>query len=183
MDDYSSAYTTIQPAATQAAANSMASLIVSLIMALIATAVLAIVIVSMWKVFKKAGQPGWAALIPIYNTYIVIKIADKPVWWLLLLFIPYVNIVFLFLIVVGVAKAFGKSGVFGVFMLGFFGFIGYPMLAFGDAQYQGVQSASGTPSDTPPTVPPTPPVAPPPAPPAQTPLAAPTPPTAAPPAA
>ncbi len=91
-------------------------------------------IICCWIIFKKAGQPGWAAIIPIYNTITIINIAKKPLWWFFMLLIPFVNIVFSILIFLAFAKAFGK----GVgFMLGmwFLPFIFYPILAFGDAQY------------------------------------------------
>jgi hypothetical protein len=99
--------------------------------------VIALLIASMWKVFQKAGQPGWAAIVPIYNVIVMLKIAGKPAWWILLYLIPFVNFIIALVVAVSMAKAFGKSALFGVFGLGFFSFIGYPMLAFGDAQYQG----------------------------------------------
>jgi len=91
----------------------------------------------MWKVFTKAGHPGWAAIIPIYNTYILCKIAGRPGWWVLLFLIPVVNIVVLIMLCLDVAQAFGKSGAFGFFGLFLFSFIGFPILAFGSAQYRG----------------------------------------------
>ena len=97
--------------------------------------VLAVVcLIGLWKVFTKAGQPGWGCIIPIYNAYLLIKIAGKPGWWLILFFIPIVNLVMAILVSLAVAKAFGKGGGFGVglFLLPF---IFYPMLGFGDAQY------------------------------------------------
>jgi hypothetical protein len=93
-------------------------------------------IVSMWKIFTKAGQPGWACLIPIYNLYIMCKVAQKPGWWLLLMFVPFVNFIFLVLLSVGMARSFGKGAGFGLGIL-FLGFIFLPILAFGDARYQG----------------------------------------------
>src|SRR5437867_1608365 len=68
-----------------------------------------LVIAGMWKVFTKAGKPGWAALIPIYNFIVLLQIAGKPVWWILLFLIPVVNIIVLILVWVGVAQAFGKG--------------------------------------------------------------------------
>ena len=55
-------------------------------------AVMVVVIVGFWKVFEKAGQPGWAAIVPLYNAYILLKIAGRPGWWLLLFMIPFVNL-------------------------------------------------------------------------------------------
>lgn len=98
--------------------------------------ILIFMLASMWRVFEKAGRPGWAAIIPIYNTYIMLLVAGKPGWWLLLLLIPFVNIVIEILVVVGVAQKFGKGGGFAVGLL-FLPFIFFPILAFGSAEYTG----------------------------------------------
>jgi hypothetical protein len=90
---------------------------------------------SFWKVFVKAGHPGWASLVPLYNVYILLKIAGKPGWWLLLFFIPVVNFVISIIVSIEVAKAFGKGGGFGV-GLALLSFIFYPILGFSDAKYQ-----------------------------------------------
>ncbi|MFO1450329.1 MAG: DUF5684 domain-containing protein [Opitutaceae bacterium] len=97
-------------------------------------------IVSGWKVFAKAGQPGWACLIPIYNAYIWIKIAGRPGWWLVLLIVPVVSLVISILLAIEVSRAFGKGGGFAVLMI-FLPFIALPILAFGDATY--TQPAQG----------------------------------------
>lgn len=99
-------------------------------------AVALFMIVAMWKVFTKAGQPGWAILIPIYNAYVMLKIAGKPGWWLLLMFIPVVNIVIGIMVLAGLAGNFGKGAGFVAGLL-FLPFVFYPILAFGSAQYQG----------------------------------------------
>ena len=104
-------------------------------------AIVFFIIAAIWRVFAKAGQPGWAAIIPIYNAYILLKIAGKPGWWLLLFFIPLVNIIFAVIVAIEVAKAFGKGTGFGL-GLAFLGFIFYPILGFGDAAYQGSASAA-----------------------------------------
>lgn len=100
-----------------------------------------LVIVAMWKVFTKAGKPGWAAIIPIYNLYVLLKIAGRPGWWLILFFIPFVNIIMAFVLYVDVAKSFGKGAAFGILLLGFFSFIGFPVLGFGNATYHGPAAA------------------------------------------
>ena len=92
-------------------------------------------VICYWKVFEKANQPGWGVLIPFYNLYLMLKIADKPGWWLILLLIPLVNIVFAIILSIAIAEKFGKSTGFGL-GLAFLGFIFYPILAFGDAKYQ-----------------------------------------------
>lgn len=107
------------------------------IMMLVWLAIVVVIIAGMWKVFEKAGQPGWAVLIPFYNAYILLKIAGRPAWWLLLLLIPLVNVVIGVIVAIDVAKSFGQSGVFGFLLLFLLGFIGYPLLGFGDARYIG----------------------------------------------
>ena len=97
-------------------------------------AAVVLMVVSMWKVFTKAGQPGWASIIPIYNAYVFLQIAQKPGWWLVLLLIPFVNLVVGIIALVAFCQNFGKGGGFVVGAI-FLPFIFYPMLAFGDAQY------------------------------------------------
>ena len=91
-------------------------------------------IAAFWKVFSKAGQPGWACLIPIYNAYIMLKVAGKPGWWLLLFLIPLVNLVIAIIVAIEIAKAFGHGAGFGL-GLAFLGFIFYPILGFGSSSY------------------------------------------------
>lgn len=105
----------------------------------------AVIVVAMWKVFEKAGQAGWKAIVPIYNAYVLLQIVGRPGWWLLLYFIPLVNIVVTVLVAVDLAKSFGKSEVFGIIALWLFSFVGYLMLGFGDATYIGPGgNSSGT---------------------------------------
>jgi len=103
---------------------------------LIELAIFILVIVGVWKVFTKAGRPGWASLIPLYHLYVLLKIAGKPGWLILLFLIPLVNVVMLIIVAIEVAKVFGKGTGFGL-GLAFLGFIFYPILGFGDATYQG----------------------------------------------
>jgi Family of unknown function (DUF5684) len=95
--------------------------------------------VGFWKVFTKAGQPGWAALIPFYNAYILTKIAGRPGWWVLMLIIPFVNIAFGILLAIDIAKAFGQGAAFGVVLLFLLSGIGYLVLGFGEYRYVGAQ--------------------------------------------
>jgi hypothetical protein len=115
----------------------IAALLASGLMMLVMLALVAVFIAGMWKVFVKAGQPGWAVLIPIYNLYILLQIAGRPAWWILLMMIPLVNIVVAALVAIDVAKAFGQSAAFGVVMLFLLSGIGYLMLGFGNYQYVG----------------------------------------------
>ena len=98
--------------------------------------IIILIIAAYWKVYEKAGQPGWAAIVPIYNIYILLKIAGKPGWWLLLMLIPIANIVVAIIVNLEIAKRFGKSDGFGI-GLTFISIVFYPILGFGDAVYQG----------------------------------------------
>ncbi|MBS2209809.1 hypothetical protein KEM09_00230 [Carboxylicivirga mesophila] len=103
-------------------------------------AVVVLLIASMWKIFEKAGKPGWACLIPIYNTIVLLEIVGKPWWWLLLMLIPVVNIILLIWVTNLLAKSFGKDVGFTLGLI-FLWFIFYPILGFGDAKYQGPAGA------------------------------------------
>lgn len=97
-------------------------------------AVVGFFIAAFWKVFEKAGQPGWAILVPFYNVIIMCRIAKKPWWWMLLMCIPYVGLVWSIWATNRMAKAFGKSEGFTVGLL-LLGFVFWPILAWGDAEY------------------------------------------------
>lgn len=98
-----------------------------------------IVVAGMWKIFEKAGIEGWKAIIPIYNGYVLTtKIAEKPWWYFLLLFVPIVNIAIVIIINIEVAKAFGKTTLYGALGLTFLPVIFYAILGFGDARYIGL---------------------------------------------
>jgi hypothetical protein len=101
-----------------------------------------LLIVAMWKVFTKAGKPGWASIIPIYNLYIWCKIVGRPGWWIILLLIPFVNIIVGIILCVDMAKSFGKGVGFGI-GLALLGIIFWPILGFGSAQYQGPAASAG----------------------------------------
>ncbi|MEQ9499411.1 MAG: DUF5684 domain-containing protein [Deltaproteobacteria bacterium] len=103
---------------------------------LIYLAIIIGVIAGMWKIFAKAGKPGWAAIVPIYNIIVMLEITEKPIWWIVLFLIPIVSLVAAVLIMIGLAEKFGKGAGFGIGMA-FLPFIFIPMLGFGSAQYQG----------------------------------------------
>jgi hypothetical protein len=119
-------------------------ILVALIVPIIIVGLMAMVIevVGAWMMFQKAGEPGWAAIIPIYNYLIAIKIAGLPWWYLLLMLIPVVNLVFYIIILNGLAKNFGKGTGFTVGLF-FFRFIFIPILGFGNAVYSGDKSNFG----------------------------------------
>ena len=103
--------------------------------ALIILALVVVVYAGYWKTFEKAGHPGWAAIIPIYNMYIMCKIADRPGWWVLLMFLPLINMIIIIVLSIDIAKNFDKGSGFGI-GLAFLSFIFYPILGFGDAVYK-----------------------------------------------
>lgn len=96
--------------------------------------ILVLIIAGMWKVFQKAGKPGWAAIIPIYNIIVMLEIAGRPLWWFVLLLIPFVNFIILILVNIDIARKFGKGVGFAIGML-ILPFVFWPMLGFGDATY------------------------------------------------
>lgn len=96
--------------------------------------ILSLMISSLWKVFAKAGKPGWGCLVPIYNLILLLDIAGRPMWWIALFLLPFVNFVVAILVAIDVAKKFGKGTGFGL-GLAFLPFIFYPMLGFGSAEY------------------------------------------------
>ena len=102
-------------------------------------------IICMWRIFKKAGKGGWEAIIPIYNIIVLIEIAGLPLWYIVLLIIPFANIYAIFKIYIELAHKFGKSTGFGVGMV-FLSLIFMAILAFGKDEYQGTtaQVSAGT---------------------------------------
>ena len=100
-------------------------------------AVIVFELVALWKVYAKAGEPGWAAIVPIYNIYVYFKILKMP-WWhlLIMLFVPFATVVYGIIMPFKLAKVFGKDTTFAVLSI-FFSSITIPILAFGSSQYQG----------------------------------------------
>ncbi|HEX4085528.1 MAG TPA: DUF5684 domain-containing protein [Chthoniobacteraceae bacterium] len=98
--------------------------------------IVVLVIAGLWKTYRKAGEPGWACIVPIYNIYVLCKITGKPGWWVLMIFIPFINLIFLLLLSIELANVYGRSPGFGIGLF-FLSFIFIPILGFGDAQYRG----------------------------------------------
>jgi hypothetical protein len=176
---YSTSYdytTTYQPLTDTA--NTGLAWAIFLPILIIAFAFAIFILVAMWRIFTKAGQPGWKAIIPLYNTYILLKIVGRPGWWLLLFLasvIPFVGAIVTLVVAVIVyndlAKSFGRDVGYTILLI-FLPVVGFPLLAWGSAKYQGPAALHGTPPVAP--TPPTPPAAPT----APTPPATPTQPTA-----
>ncbi len=93
-------------------------------------------IVATWRIYEKAGQPGWTCLIPIYNFYVLLKIVGKPGWWLIWMFVPLANMVIGIWVINLLSKSFGKEVGFTLGLI-FLSIIFYPILGFGNAEYQG----------------------------------------------
>ncbi len=115
-----------------------AALIGALIAACVIPALIVWIIsaIGQWKVYEKAGKPGWAALIPIYNAIVLLEIVGKPVWWLFLFLIPCVNIVFLIWTMNLLSKSFGQSEGFTIGLI-IVPFIFFPILVFVNYRYLG----------------------------------------------
>ncbi|MDR2928348.1 MAG: DUF5684 domain-containing protein [Cytophagaceae bacterium] len=93
-------------------------------------------IASVWRIYSKANQPGWAAIIPIYQVIILLRIVERPWWWIFLFCIPIANIVFVVIVVHRLSKSFGRGVGFTLGLL-FLPFIFFPLLAFGDFLFKG----------------------------------------------
>jgi hypothetical protein len=117
--------------------------------------IIVLVLVCQWKLFSKAGKPGWAAIVPVYSALVLLEIAGRPWWWIFLYFIPLAGLVFSYIVLVDIAKAFGKSTGWGILWMCVLPVIGLPMLAFGPSKYQG-PSAGGPSASVPPAAAPTP---------------------------
>lgn len=101
-------------------------------------AITVVLIVSMWKLFEKAGKPGWGCLIPFYGHYCLFDMAFGNGWLFLLMFLPIVNFVIIIMLFFKLAKAFGKGIGFGFGLL-FLSIVFLPILGLGDAEYNGPQ--------------------------------------------
>jgi hypothetical protein len=97
-------------------------------------------LIGLWKVFEKAGEPGWAAIVPIYNIYLMVKISGNSPLFVLLLLIPLVNLLVGIKVMIDLADKFGKGVGYALGMM-FLPFVFFPMLGFGSARYRG--SAQG----------------------------------------
>jgi hypothetical protein len=107
------------------------------ILSIVYIAIIVLVVAAYWKIYVKAGEPGWACLVPIYNIIVFLRIVQRPIWWIVLAFIPVVNLI-LIVAIVDLAKSFGKGVGFAIGLI-FLPFIFYPILGFGDAQYTGIE--------------------------------------------
>ncbi len=114
-------------------------------MAVFWLAFLVLMIVSGWKIFAKAGKPGWAIIVPIYNVIVLLQICGRPIWWIVLFLVPIVNLVIAIIITVDLAKAFGHGIGFAVGLM-LAGIVFYPLLAFDSSPYLGRAGAPPAPA-------------------------------------
>ncbi|MCR9253215.1 MAG: DUF5684 domain-containing protein [bacterium] len=112
---------------------------IGIIGVIIYLAIIVFLIASMWKVFEKAGKPGWAAIVPIYNIVVLLEIVGKPVWWIILFLIPLVSLVIAIIVYHQLSKSFGKDVGFTIGLI-LLPIVFLPILGFGDAKYQGAPS-------------------------------------------
>jgi len=113
---------------------------IAMLAVLIQMSIFVLLVSSFWMTFSKAGKPGWASLIPIYNIVVLLQIVGRPIWWLVLMLIPLVNLVVAILVCIDWAKSFGKGVGFGI-GLAFLAPVFVPILAFGSATYVGPVTA------------------------------------------
>jgi len=93
-------------------------------------------IAGMWKTFEKAGKPGWAAIIPIYNYIVMLEIVGKPIWWIFLILFPCTSLIFTIWTINLLSKSFGNGEGFTIGLI-FLPFIFFPILGFGSSVYLG----------------------------------------------
>ena len=113
-----------------------AASITGIIVTLVIVALVVLEIAALWIIFAKAGKPGWAAIIPIYNYIVLLQVVGRPIWWFILFFIPLVDIVILIIVLNDLSKSFGHGVGFTLGLL-FFAEIFFPILAFGGSRYVG----------------------------------------------
>jgi len=95
-----------------------------------------VMLVAYWVIFTKAGKPGWASLIPIYNVIVLLEIVGRPIWWIVLMLIPIVNLVVYAIVIMDLSTSFGKGLAFAIGLI-LLPYIFLLILAFGSAQYSG----------------------------------------------
>jgi hypothetical protein len=95
-----------------------------------------LVAIPYYAIFTKAGQPGWAGFVPVYNWVVLFRVIGRPGWWVLLFLIPIVNVVVWIIAMLELAQSFGKGGWFTVGLI-LLNWVFLLILGFGDAVYQG----------------------------------------------
>ena len=125
---------TLTTSSDPSAAGGAAALAGGLFGMVIGLAVAVAVIAGMWKIFEKAGKPGWAAVVPIYNIVVLMEIVGRPIWFVVLFLIPCANIVAMIMVSMDLARKFGQGMGYAIGLI-LLPIVFYPMLGFGDARY------------------------------------------------
>ncbi len=118
-------------------------ILIPILMILLVLSLVAFTLMCHWKVYAKAGKPGWACIVPIYNFIILLEIVNKPWWWIFLMLIPIANIVFIIIILNRLSKSFGKSEGFTVGLV-LLSVIFWAILAFDSSVYKKIEDAPAT---------------------------------------
>lgn len=129
----------------QADGGEMIVMIIALMVFAFSMFAMLVLMASMWKIFTKAGQPGWAAIIPIYNLVVMLQIVGRELWWFILFLFPVLNFVAAVVLAVDLAKSFGKGIGYAAGLI-LLPIVFYPLLAFGSAQYVGPGGVQAYPS-------------------------------------
>ena len=103
-----------------------------------------LLVIGLWPTLEKAGLPGWGALIPIWNVYLVFKLGGVSGVWMLALLIPFVNIFVLLWVALRVSDAFGHGGLMGFFGLWLFAPIGFLIIGFDSSTFNGPPFDTGS---------------------------------------
>jgi hypothetical protein len=119
----------LQPGESGAAAGGIAGSLIGLVFAVIAVA-------AYWRMFTKAGVPGWRCLVPVWNVITILSIVGKPWWWIFLMLVPLLNVIILVIVALDLGKSFGKSTLFSVLLLILFP-IGWLIIGFDRSEYVG----------------------------------------------
>ncbi|GAA1700360.1 hypothetical protein GCM10009808_17480 [Microbacterium sediminicola] len=107
---------------------------------LLSLAVYVLYVVALWRVFSKAGYPGWLAIIPIVNMFVLVKVGGMSAWWGLLYFVPIANIVLVIIVALKVGRNFGHGAAFSIFLLWLFSIIGFCIIGFSSDTYSKVEA-------------------------------------------
>lgn len=126
----------------QTTANSSDAAGGSIVASLVWLAITVVLVVALWKIFVKAGHPGWASLIPIYNTIVMLRITGHSGWWILGMVVPLLNFFVIIRLVFNLAAVFGRGLGFGFGLL-FLSPIFVSILAFGNSRYVGTTPGRG----------------------------------------
>lgn len=122
-------YSTYSTSSAVDSAGSVAGLAFAGVIWLFDLVIIVLMLIGMWKLYAKAGKPGWASIVPIYNAVVMCEIAGRPTWWVVLLFIPFVNFIIMILLTIDFVKAYGKGTGFAVLAV-LLPFVAYLIMAF-----------------------------------------------------